>query len=161
MYDILIKGGDVIDGTGSAGRRADVGIQGDRIVAIGELDAGAVVTIRRHRQGGRTRVRRRAHALRRAGLLGRCAHAVAVARRHDRVLAGNCGFTIAPLSDDPADGDYLMRMLARVEGMPLESLRSGVPWNWKSTAEYFGEIEGRLGINVGFMVGHSAISAVS
>ena len=46
------------------------------------------------------------------------------------VLAGNCGFTIAPLSDDPADGDYLMRMLARVEGMPLESLRTGVPWNW-------------------------------
>ena len=58
-------------------------------------------------------------------------------------LAGNCGFTIAPLSDDPADGDYLMRMLARVEGMPLESLRDGVPWNWTSTAEYFDEIEGR------------------
>ncbi len=75
-------------------------------------------------------------------------------------LAGNCGFTIAPLSDDPADGDYLMRMLARVEGMPLESLRDGVPWNWKSTADYFGEIEGRLGINAGFMVGHSAIRRV-
>ena len=75
-------------------------------------------------------------------------------------LAGNCGFTIAPLSDDPADGDYLMRMLARVEGMPLESLRDGVPWGWTSTAEYFGEIEGRLGINAGFMVGHSAIRRV-
>ena len=48
------------------------------------------------------------------------------------VLAGNCGFTIAPLSDDAGDGDYLMRMLARVEGMPLESLRDGVPWNWKT-----------------------------
>ena len=57
-------------------------------------------------------------------------------------LAGNCGFTIAPLSDDPADGDYLMRMLARVEGMPLESLRDGVPWNWKTTAEYFDAIDG-------------------
>ena len=76
------------------------------------------------------------------------------------VLAGNCGFTIAPLSDDPADGDYLMRMLARVEGMPLESLREGVPWNWRTTAEYFDEIEGRLGINAGFMVGHSAIRRV-
>ena len=76
------------------------------------------------------------------------------------VLAGNCGFTIAPLSDDAADGDYLMRMLARVEGMPLESLREGVPWNWTSTAEYFDEIEGRLGINAGFMVGHSAIRRV-
>ena len=52
------------------------------------------------------------------------------------VLAGNCGFTIAPLTDDAADGDYLMRMLARVEGMPLESLREGVPWSWRTTAEY-------------------------
>ncbi len=75
-------------------------------------------------------------------------------------LAGNCGFTIAPLSDDAADGEYLMRMLARVEGMPLESLRTGVPWNWTTTAEYFDEIEGRLGINAGFMVGHSAIRRV-
>ena len=75
-------------------------------------------------------------------------------------FAGNCGFTIAPLSDDPADGEYLMRMLARVEGMPLESLRDGVPWNWTSTAEYFDAIEGSLGINAGFMVGHSAIRRV-
>ena len=53
-----------------------------------------------------------------------------------------------------------MRMLARVEGMPLESLRAGVPWNWTSTAEYFDEIDGRLGINAAFMVGHSAIRRV-
>src|SRR6476659_9383119 len=44
------------------------------------------------------------------------------------VVGGNCGFSIAPLTD--ADGDYVMRMLARVEGMPLESLRVGVPWGW-------------------------------
>jgi N-acyl-D-aspartate/D-glutamate deacylase len=44
--------------------------------------------------------------------------------------------------------------------MPLESLREGVPWNWKSTADYFDAIEGNLGINAGFMVGHSAIRRV-
>ena len=75
-------------------------------------------------------------------------------------LAGNCGFTIAPLSDDPADAEYLLRMLARVEGMPVDTLRTGVPWNWKTTAEYFDRIEGHLGINLGFMVGHSAIRRV-
>jgi N-acyl-D-aspartate/D-glutamate deacylase len=76
------------------------------------------------------------------------------------VLAGNCGFTIAPLSADPADGEYLMRMLARVEGMPLESLRDGVPWSWTTTPEYFDTIDGNLGVNAGFMVGHSAIRRV-
>ncbi len=77
-------------------------------------------------------------------------------------LAGNCGFTVAPLSDDPADGDYLTRMLARVEGMPLDTLRRGVPFNWKSTGDYLDRVEqGGLGINLGFMVGHSAIRRVA
>src|SRR4029078_3008153 len=67
-------------------------------------------------------------------------------------LAGNCGFTIAPLSDDPGDGEYLMRMLGRGEGQPLETLRAGVPWNWKTTADYFDQVEGNVGINLGVMV---------
>jgi N-acyl-D-aspartate/D-glutamate deacylase len=51
-------------------------------------------------------------------------------------------------------------MLARVEGMHLGSLREGVPWNWKSTGDYLAAVEGRLGINAAFMVGHSAIRRV-
>jgi N-acyl-D-aspartate/D-glutamate deacylase len=159
MYDILIRGGDLIDGTGSAPRRADVGIQGDRIVAIGDLDEGAVETIDATGKvvaPGFVDVHTHydAQVFWDGALTPSPLHGVTTA------LAGNCGFTIAPLSDDAADGDYLMRMLARVEGMPLESLREGVPWNWKSTADYFDEIEGRLGINAGFMVGHSAIRRV-
>ena len=53
-----------------------------------------------------------------------------------------------------------MPMLAKVEGMPLQSLRSGVPWNWRSTAEYLDALDRRLVINVGFMVGHSALRRV-
>jgi N-acyl-D-aspartate/D-glutamate deacylase len=159
MYDILIRGGDLIDGTGGAPRRADVGIQGDRIVAIGDLDDGAVETIDATGKvvaPGFVDVHTHydAQVFWDGALTPSPLHGVTTA------LAGNCGFTIAPLSDDAADGDYLMRMLARVEGMPLESLREGVPWNWTSTAEYFDEIEGRLGINAGFMVGHSAIRRV-
>ena len=47
MYDILIKGGDLVDGTGSARRRADVAIQGDRVVAIGDLAERGMTTRRR------------------------------------------------------------------------------------------------------------------
>ena len=74
------------------------------------------------------------------------------------VVGGNCGFSIAPLSPDA--GDYLTRMLARVEGMPLESLQQGVPWNWTSFAEYLESFEEDLAINAGFMVGHSALRRV-
>ena len=71
------------------------------------------------------------------------------------VIAGNCGFTLAPLS--PADADYLRRMMAKVEGMPLPALESGVPWGWQSFGEYLGALEGNVGLNVGFLVGHCAL----
>jgi N-acyl-D-aspartate/D-glutamate deacylase len=50
-----------------------------------------------------------------------------------------------------------MPMLARVEGMPLQRLASGVPWDWSSFAEFLSRLEGKLAINAGFMVGHSTI----
>jgi N-acyl-D-aspartate/D-glutamate deacylase len=74
------------------------------------------------------------------------------------VLGGNCGYSVAPLTDDAAE--YLMPMLARVEGMPLQSLEEGVPWDWRTTAEYLDRLEHRLAVNAGFMVGHSALRRV-
>ena len=96
MYDILIKGGDLVDGTGSARRRADVAIQGDRVVAIGDLSDGAsasvidatgkVVTpgfvdVHTHYD---------AQVFWDGALTPSPLHGVTTA------LAGNCGFTIAP-----------------------------------------------------------------
>jgi N-acyl-D-aspartate/D-glutamate deacylase len=74
------------------------------------------------------------------------------------VVGGNCGFSIAPLT--PEAGAYLMPMLARVEGMPLESLRRGVPWDWRSFGDYLDRLEGRLAPNAGFLVGHCALRRV-
>jgi N-acyl-D-aspartate/D-glutamate deacylase len=72
------------------------------------------------------------------------------------VVAGNCGFSIAPLAD--ADADYMMRLLARVEGIPLAALQEGVPWNWNTFGEYLGAVaEARPALNFGAMVGHSAL----
>lgn len=160
MADVLITGGDVIDGTGSARRRADVALSGDRITAIGDLSSmeaartidatGRLVTpgfvdVHTHVD---------AQAFWDTTLSPSPLHGVTT------VIGGNCGFTIAPLGDDPAHGDYLMRMLARVEGMPLEALQEGVPWNWSSTAEYLDAMDNTLSINAGFKIGHSALRRV-
>ena len=162
MFDLLIRGGDVVDGTGGPRRRADIGIVSDRIEAIEMLDGngaeaktvidatGLVVTpgfvdVHTHLD---------AQVFWDQTLSPSPLHGVT------SVIGGNCGFTIAPLSDDPADGDYLMRMLARVEGIPLSTLQQGVPWNWRSTAEYLDAIDGTLSVNAGFKVGHSALRRV-
>lgn len=71
------------------------------------------------------------------------------------VLGGNCGFSMAPLDEGAAQ--YVPRMLARVEGMPLEALQAGVPWDWASFGEWLGRLEGKVAVNAGFFVGHSTL----
>jgi hypothetical protein len=156
VFDLIIRGGDLIDGSGAPRRRADLGIQGDRVVAIGRIDSdaaaiidatGKVVTpgfidVHTHYD---------AQVFWDGALTPSPFHGVTTA------LAGNCGFSIQPLSGEAAESDYLLRMLARVEGMPVESLREGVPWDWRSTSDYLGAVEPKLGINAAFMVGHSAV----
>ena len=157
MLDCVIRGGEVIDGTGRPRRRADVGIRDGRIVAIGDVSeeaeqaidaSGCVVApgfvdIHTHYD---------AQAFWDTTLSPSPLHGVTT------VIGGNCGFSIAPLG--PGAGDYLMKMLARVEGMPLESLVQGVPWDWTTTAEYLDRLDGVLAVNAGFLVGHSAIRRV-
>jgi N-acyl-D-aspartate/D-glutamate deacylase len=155
--DLIIRGGEVIDGTGAPRRAADVGIEGHRIRAIGDLSlAEAATTIDATGKlvtPGFVDVHTHydAQVFWDGSLSPSPLHGVTT------VFAGNCGFTIAPLSGRSSDGAYLMRMLARVEGMPLEALARGVPWDWTSTAEYLDAAEGRIGVNAGFMVGHSAL----
>ena len=131
-YDLVIRNGTLVDGTGSPGRQADVAVNGDRIVAIGdlagkgreEIDATGLVVapgfvdVHTHYD---------AQVFWDPRLTPSCFHGVT------SVIAGNCGFSIAPLNAEAAP--YLTRMLAKVEGMPVAALRQGVPWNWSSFAE--------------------------
>src|SRR5262249_9868207 len=71
------------------------------------------------------------------------------------MLAGNGAFTLAPI--DPAAADSLRRMMAKVEGMPLPALETGVPWNWRTFGDYLAALDGNVALNVGFMVGHCAL----
>jgi N-acyl-D-aspartate/D-glutamate deacylase len=157
MFDCLITGGALVDGTGAPRRQADLAIRDGRIAGIGRFDEPAARSID---ASGRVvapgfvdiHTHFDAQVFWDGTLSPSPLHGVT------SVAAGNCGFSIAPLS--PEAGDYLKRMLARVEGMPLESLDAGVPWDWSSFAEYLARIEGTLAINAGFLVGHSALRRV-
>ena len=67
------------------------------------------------------------------------------------IVAGNCGFTLAPVAADNAG--YLVDMMVRVEGMAKAALTEGVPWDWDSFASYLDRLDGNLGVNAAFMVG--------
>jgi N-acyl-D-aspartate/D-glutamate deacylase len=74
-------------------------------------------------------------------------------------IAGNCGFSVAPLASSEAD--YLMHMLARVEGMPLDALDAATDWDWTSFASYLDRLDGTVVPNLGFLAGHSAVRRVA
>src|SRR4030095_11346679 len=157
MLDVVITGGTIVDGTGAPARRGDLGIRGGRIAALGALNEPARTTIDATGKvvaPGFVDVHTHydAQVFWDATLSPSPFHGVT------SIVGGNCGFSIAPLSESA--GDYLMRMLARVEGMPLESLQAGVPWDWRSFGEYLDKLERRIAVNAGFMVGHSALRRV-
>jgi N-acyl-D-aspartate/D-glutamate deacylase len=157
MLDVVIKGGTLVDGTGAPARPGDLGMRDGKIVAIGDVTEAATTTIDATGKivsPGFVDVHTHydAQAFWDGTLSPSPQHGVTT------VMGGNCGFSIAPLSDTA--GDYLMRMLARVEGMPLAALQHGVPWDWTSFEEYLGKLDNKLAVNAGFMVGHSALRRV-
>ena len=154
---VVIRGGTVVDGTGAAPRRADVVMEGERVVAVGPDAASSA---------GDAEVIDAGDMLVTPGFVDLHTHYDAQLSWDPNaspsplhgvttVLGGNCGFSIAPLG--PEHADYISRMMARVEGMPLAALRAGLSWDWSSFGEWLGRFDGRIAVNAGFLVGHSTL----
>jgi N-acyl-D-aspartate/D-glutamate deacylase len=154
-YELVIRNGLVIDGTGAAGEWADVAIDGGRIAAIGpdlhgerELDAaGHVVApgfidVHTHYD---------AQVFWDPDLTPSAFHGVT------SVVAGNCGFSIAPVRPDGVG--ILGRTLQHVEDMSLDTLTAGVPWTeFEDFGSYLDAVQrGGVGLNFGCYVGHTAL----
>ncbi|MCX5333367.1 D-aminoacylase [Streptomyces sp. NBC_00140] len=157
MFDHVIQGATVVDGTGAPGHIADVGIRNGRIAAIGRIteesrsteDATGLVLAPGFVDP---------HTHYDAQLFWDPYATPSLNHGVTTVAAGNCGFTLAPLHPDrPEDADYTRRMMSRVEGMSLVALEEGAPWSWSSFGEYLDALEGRIAVNAGFMVGHCAL----
>jgi N-acyl-D-aspartate/D-glutamate deacylase len=154
MLDLKIVGGTIVDGSGDTRYRGDLGIKDGRIVAVGTVDEPAERTID---AAGRIvapgfvdiHTHYDVQVFWDPTLSPSCYHGVTT------IIGGYCGFSIAPLTEE--SGAYLMPMLARVEGMPLESLAAATDWKWSSFAEYLSRFEGTVAINTGFLAGHCAI----
>ena len=146
QYDIVIKGGTVIDGRRTPRYRADVGIRDGRS-SDRRIDAteGAEVA-RRDRQDRRARLHRPPHALRQPGLLGPVVHPRRVARRHER---GHRQLRVRVRAVPPEDRERAMLSLTRNEAIPLETMREGMPWDWVTFPEYLDSVDRTpKGVNV-------------
>ena len=157
-YDLVVRGGRVIDGTGLPGYAADIGVIDGRIVSIARLGDDAVAL---------------AHAVVDANGMLVMPGFIDVHTHYDpqlhfeataspaswhgvtTVITGNCGFTIAP--SKPEDVSWLLAMLSRVEGMPPAALDEGVDFAGGGVGALLDGLDGRIAVNAAVFVGHSAV----
>jgi N-acyl-D-aspartate/D-glutamate deacylase len=153
--DLLIRNGTIVDGSGAARYRGDVGVRDGRIVEVGRVGSVAERTI--DADGlivapgfvdGHTHM----DAQVAWDPIGSCScwHGVTT------VIMGNCGFALAPCK--PEEREWFARCLTAVEDIPTEAMLTGIDWTWETFPEYLANVD-RLpkAINYGAYIGHSAL----
>jgi N-acyl-D-aspartate/D-glutamate deacylase len=154
-YDLVIRNGTVVDGSGLGSFRADVGILGDRIATIGrirergqqEIDAEGLAVTPGFIDG---HTHMDAQIFWDSTGANSCWHGVTT------VVMGNCGFTLAPSAEK--DAALVVRSLERAEDISGKAMAAGIKWTWTTFADYLDAIE-RLpkGIHYAANIGHSAL----
>ena len=157
MFDLILRGGTVIDGTGAPARTADVALQGDRIAAVGRVDGtarreidagGALVTpgwvdVHTHYDG---------QVIWDEELAPSSHHGVTT------VVMGNCGVGFAPVQ--PGGERFLVELMEGVEDIPGTALHEGIDWQWESFGEYLDAVARRhRTLDVAAQVPHTAVRA--
>jgi len=153
-YDLLVKNGRIIDGSGRPAFNGDVAVARGKIVELGRLDGAARRVIE---ADGRVVA---------PGFVDNHCHYDAqvlwdplctFSSHHGAttVIIGNCSLALAPVKAH--ERQKLAGMLSYVEAIPMDVLEAGVPWTWETYPEYMRAIGQRLGVNVGTLVGHSAV----
>jgi N-acyl-D-amino-acid deacylase len=153
-YDLIIKDGKIIDGSGLPGFHGDVAVSSGRIVEIGKVSGEArqvlnadglvvapgIIDNHTHYDAQVTWDPLCTYS---------CYHGITT------VVIGNCSLAMAPAHRE--DRDVLAGVLSHVEAIPLEAIQAGVKWSWETIPEYLNALDQRLGINVGSLIGHSAV----
>ena len=156
MFDLVIEGGQVFDGTGAESTIADVAVRDGRIVALGDLgdsDAsqrlnarGLLVTpgfidVHSHLDGNVTWEHQ---------LKPNSGHGITT------TVMGNCGVGFAPCK--PEHREFVVALMEGVEDIPAEQLNAGLPWNWQSFPEYLASLSTRaFDMNVASLLPHSCL----
>ena len=154
-YDLLIKNGTIVDGTGSDAYSGDISIKDGVITEIGEVSGEAAEII--DAEGMTVSpgfVDIHTHLDAQIGwdpeMTPICWHGVTTA------LIGNCGLTFAPCKPD--DVEILAGMMETVEDIPKQAILSGLSWNWEHYGQYLDTLEElKPSLNVAGLVGHSAV----
>ena len=154
-HDLVIRGGELVDGTGAEARPGDLAVDGGTISAIGQVDGK-----------GKREIDARGLAVT-PGFVDLHTHLDAQIGWDPQMtpvswhgvttaLLGNCGVTFAPCK--PADVELLAAMMETVEDIPKNAILTGLPWDWEGYGGYLDAIE-RLNpaLNVAGMVGHCAV----
>jgi N-acyl-D-aspartate/D-glutamate deacylase len=156
-YDLVIRNGNIIDGTGAPARTGDVAVTDGKIVAVGKVEgdakreidaAGLAVTpgfvdIHTHYDGQATWDPQLAPS---------CYHGVTT------IVMGNCGVGFAPV--EPGKEDFLIGLMEGVEDIPGTALHEGINWSWRSFPEYLDALDKlHFTMDVGTQVPHGSVRA--